>query len=30
MDWEAATAAFWENEGSLENPFPVVRTRSEV
>ncbi|ARI53081.1 hypothetical protein ACWEJZ_10970 [Streptomyces bacillaris] len=30
MDWEAATAAFWENEGSLEYPFPVVRTRSEV
>ncbi|MGW3436612.1 hypothetical protein ACWDB3_05415 [Streptomyces bacillaris] len=30
MDWEAATAAFWENEGSLEYPFPVVRTRPEV
>ncbi|MET4668312.1 hypothetical protein [Streptomyces sp. PvR018] len=30
MDWEAATAAFWENEGSLEYPFPVIRTRSEV
>ncbi|MET9978127.1 hypothetical protein ACFYOI_19700 [Streptomyces microflavus] len=30
MDWDAATAEFWESEGSLEYPFPVVRTRPEA
>lgn len=29
MDWGAATAAFWESEGRLEYPFPIVRTRSQ-
>lgn len=28
MDWDAASAEFWESKSGLEYPFPVVRTRS--